>query len=98
MDRGGECERRGTGGCLGQLCPARCAALGGVLSRFPVIALPTLTIPSRAGEFAALIGGIHRAAPLGDVLAVLVLVLAVSAGLAVWDLGVFIYHQFWGAS
>lgn len=74
------------------------AALDALVSLVPVVTLPVLTVTSFATQFASLISGIHRAAPLGDALAVLALGLLVMFALATFDLGVWVYHQFWGSS
>lgn len=74
------------------------AALDAVLSLLPVVTVPASAVLSFAGDFVGFVVGMQRVVPLADILVLLVAQIAVMLALATFDLGVWIWHQFWGAS
>jgi len=51
-----------------------------------------------AADFAGLVTQLHGVLPVADVLVMLAATLAVAFVLALFDVGVWVYHQFWGSS
>lgn len=74
------------------------AGLDAVLGLLPVVAIPAVAALGFAADFAGIVSGVHRVVPLGDVLVLLGLAVVCMVAMGVWDVSVFIYHQFWGAS
>jgi sterol desaturase/sphingolipid hydroxylase (fatty acid hydroxylase superfamily) len=73
-------------------------ALDAVLSLLPVVLLPVVTVTSYGAQFAGYVAGMSRVVPLADIVVLLGLGVAVFVAFSVTDLGVWIYHQFWGSS
>lgn len=70
------------------------ASIDAILGLFPTWTWPTRALTSSL-EF---VGQANRVVPVATAAAMCGIYLAVKAGFAVFDLALWIYHQFWGSS
>lgn len=74
------------------------AFLGGFLSLVPSWTLPTLPAFTFGQSIGNNVGVINRFFPLGDLFIQIAAGVVFAAGLFLWHLILFVYHQFWGSS
>ncbi|MDR1188132.1 MAG: hypothetical protein LBK95_11875 [Bifidobacteriaceae bacterium] len=70
----------------------------GLIALGPSYTPPVADAASQASMVGATASGLNSYAPVGTLALVLALLVAAKLALMVWQLVVFIYHQFWGSS
>lgn len=81
------------GGIISLIISAVVAAISALLSLFPSFSIPT----QGAADVGQLAGTLNQFLPMTSIAGAALAVLGVKVAVYVWNLIVFVYHQFWGS-